>query len=454
MKPLSLQHIARLVSGGLPAAGGPPALRVQTDSRRVAAGDLFVALRGERFDAHDYLEEVASKGAAGALVERGRGRACLPCIEVADVLTALQQLAAEHRRLLEGLVIAITGSNGKTSTKDFMAAIMATKLPTRATLGNLNNHIGLPLTLLAQEENEGCLVAEMGMNHAGELRVLTDIARHDAAIITHIGVAHIEHLGSRDAIAWEKATVATQVPAGGVVVLNADDDYSERIARHCQARVLTAGRLGGEIRILEEQQLGAGSRFVLDFAGQRQECQLPLPGAHMVSNAALAAAMGWAQGVAPAAIAEALASVQITGGRMQLRLAGELRFLDDSYNANPDSACAALQTLVGLSGGGRRFAVMGLMGELGAMEQSGHERVGRHAACCGVDTLIAVGQSAALQAMLDAAKHAGLGQCMAFADHAQCAAWLRSELRPQDAVLLKGSRSAAMERIFSLFQTA
>ena len=455
MKPLDLQTLCRLAAGDLRGVGSVVPRRVVSDSRQVGQGDLFVALRGERFDGHEYLPQVASAGAAAALVQRGRAMPGLACIEVDDVLGGLQRLAAGYRQLLKPLLIGITGSNGKTSTKDFLAAIMAQQMPTRATLGNLYNHIGLPLTLLSLEEQERCAVVEMGMNHAGEIRALCDIARPDAAIITHIGVAHIEHLGSRDAIAWEKATLAAQVPESGVVVLNADDDYSGKIARHCQGRVLLAGLAAtAGVRVLDAECSEKGSRFVLDFEGRRQVCELPLPGAHMMGNAALAAAMGWAQGLHPEQIAQALAGVSITPGRMQWRSVRGLRFLDDSYNANPDSACAALAALMALKGAGRRIAVLGRMGELGAFEQAGHEQVGRMAAQCGVDALLSVGDSPALQQLGEAAKAAGLACWQHFGTHDEAVQWLRANTAAGDAVLLKGSRAAAMETIFSRYQAS
>src|SRR4051794_13375872 len=234
MKPMSVQMIAEYCGGRVASGDGTRICkRTSTDSRQIQTDDLFVALVGERFDAHEFVPQVARAGAAAVLVNRTPyNAAALPCavIEAPDTLAALQQLAHRHRVLLDPLVIGITGSNGKTSTKDFTAAVMRRKFEVFATSGNLNNHIGVPLTLLSVEERHTCAVVEMGMNHAGEIAPLCAIAEPDAAIITNIGVAHIEYLGSREGIAQEKGVLAESVPAGGVVILNANDDFTKSIA--------------------------------------------------------------------------------------------------------------------------------------------------------------------------------------------------------------------------------
>ncbi|MFZ4765094.1 MAG: UDP-N-acetylmuramoyl-tripeptide--D-alanyl-D-alanine ligase, partial [Roseimicrobium sp.] len=239
MKELTIQTIADF-AGGVLLSGDPLATcaSVSTDSRKIQPGELFVALVGDRFDAHDFLTQVAQAGPGALLVSRIPAEpASLGCalIKVDDTLLALQSLARRHRELLAPLVIGITGSNGKTSTKDFTAAVMRPAFEVLATLGNLNNHIGVPLTLLALDERHRCAIVEMGMNHPGEIAPLAAMAQPDAAIITNIGVAHIEHMGSRHGIALEKGVLAEAVNPGGVVVLNANDDMSPEIAQRCRA---------------------------------------------------------------------------------------------------------------------------------------------------------------------------------------------------------------------------
>jgi UDP-N-acetylmuramoyl-tripeptide--D-alanyl-D-alanine ligase len=370
-------------------------------------------------------------------------------IEVKDTLVALQRLAARYREWHAPKVIGITGSNGKTSTKDLTRAVMAAKFQTSATAGNLNNHIGLPLSILRLGEGDECAILEMGMNHPGEIQVLAEIARPDAAIITNIGVAHIEHMGSREAIALEKGTLAEAVPAGGFVILNANDEFTPGIAARCRAQIVTAGIEAGDVAARDLKVEPGGTRFVLDFAGEKVEAHLPVPGEHMVGNAALAAAAGWRFGIEPAAIAEALRSAKLTGGRLETKHVGGIIFLDDSYNANPDSMRAGLRTLRAVETRGRRVAVLGRMGELGAHAEAEHSALGAFAATLGLDALCTVGENEA------GLIHQAAGSRLPgwhFPTHETCAAHLKSWLRPGDIVLLKGSRSAGMERVLSAFE--
>ncbi len=453
MKPLSLQILTECVGGRLIAGDASlMATGVSTDSRKIGAGEVFIALQGEKFDAHDFLAQVAQSGALAVVVHRlPSGWEQLGCavIEVPDTLIALQTLAREHKRMLHPKTIAITGSNGKTSTKDFIAAIMRRQNQVRATLGNLNNHIGVPLTLLQLNEGDTCLVVEMGMNHFGEIQVLADIAEPDTAIITNIGVAHIEFLGSRAGIALEKGMLAEAIPAAGCVVLNANDEFTASIAARSKAKVITAGIGLGDVCATITESSAAGSRFTLNFSGQSIVAAfLPVPGEHMVSNAALAAACAWHYGIAPEEIAAALSEVQLTKGRVQLKIIKGVSFLDDSYNANPDSMRAGLKTLMGLQIEGRKVAVLGQMGELGEHAEQGHREVGAYAAELGLDAVFTVGKEAAL--ISDAA--ASVCHSENLPDHAGCAAFLHEWLKPGDAVLLKGSRSAGMEQVLNLYE--
>jgi UDP-N-acetylmuramoyl-tripeptide--D-alanyl-D-alanine ligase len=455
MRPLPLQTLANFAGGTL-LRGEPTQFvsRLSTDSRKIGAGDVFVALKGDRFDGHTYAAQVAAAGAAAVVVSAEVGE--LPCavIRVPDTLLALQSLAQRYRVWHGAWIVALTGSNGKTSTKDLTAAVLSQQFAVFPTQGNLNNHIGLPLTLLSLRDEHDCAITEMGMNHAGEIRTLVDIAQPDAAILTNVGLAHIEHLGSQENIAWEKATLPTAISRSGTVVLNANDAYTDRIARLCQARVLTAGIEAGDVSAQDLVARETGTTFTLDFAGSRVKTTLPLLGRHMVGNAALAACLAWSRGMDPAAIATALSQAHLSGGRLEPKTLAGIRFLDDSYNANPDSMCAGLRTLAETAAP-RRFAVLGAMGELGSLKAAGHAQVGELAAEIQLDGLFTVGGEDA--ARISDAASATATHAMSiqhFPTHQACAAHLRETLQAGDLVLLKGSRSARMEQVLTHFQSA
>ncbi|MCE9518925.1 MAG: UDP-N-acetylmuramoyl-tripeptide--D-alanyl-D-alanine ligase [Verrucomicrobia bacterium] len=457
MKPLPLSTVAEHCEGKLIAGDGTRLVdRVVTDSRKVQSGDLFLALVGDKFDAHDFVTQVAQAGAAAVIVSRAPADPLPDCavILVPDTLEALQNLARQHRRLLNPLVIAITGSNGKTSTKDFTAAVMSRKYQVCATEGNLNNHIGLPLTILGMTTTQNCGVFEMGMNHEGEIALLCSIGEPDAGIITNIGVAHIENLGSREAIASEKGTLAACVPQDGLVVLNANDEFTSSISRRSKARIVTAGIGCGDVRAIVHESDETGSRFELNFSdGSSVETHLPVPGQHMVANATLAAACAWHYGVPPLEIADALRSVNLTKGRMQVKRIRGVMILDDSYNANPDSMRAGLNTLGTMNIQGRKVAVLGRMGELGSHAAQGHREVGECAAACGLDAVFTIGDEAVQISNAAAANHPAM-QTRNFSSHVACATFLREWLKDGDAVLLKGSRSAGMEQVLTHFASA
>jgi len=455
MKPIALQTLAAFALHGEPPYGSDRLVsRIVTDSRNILPGDVFVALAGDKFDAHHFIPQVISAGAAAIVVNRvdsGWEMGDCAVIVVPDTLLALQDIARGYRAWHQPLVIGLTGSNGKTSTKDMTATIMARKFTTHATLGNLNNHIGVPLTLLALKDGDECSVVEMGMNHPGEIKTLVDIALPDAAIVTNVGMAHIEFMGTQDAIAWEKGTLPANVHSEGIVVLNANDAFTPLIARHCQATVYTAGTNTGDVRAFDLRPGPEGTRFKLDFAGEVVETFLPVIGDHMVGNAALAACMGWAHGIAPAEIADALSKAELTGGRMQTKTVQGILFIDDSYNANPDSMKAGLSSLSAQAGRGQKIAVLGRMGELGAHAAEGHRGVGEYAASLSLSAIYSVGDEAAQ--ITDAARAAGHAGTHHFQSHEACAAHLKKMLQPGDAVLLKGSRSAGMEKIIPHFHT-
>ena len=459
MRALPVSRIVELCGGTLRSGDGSRLVTsANTDSRKIAGGEVFVALVGDKFDAHDFIPQVAAAGAAAVIVSRVDDQwRELPCaiIEVADTLRALQQLAHGYRLLHDPLVVAITGSNGKTSTKDFTRAVLAKKFKVCATVGNLNNHIGVPLTILRLGDDDDCCLLEMGMNHHGEIKVLTDIAEPDAGIITNIGVAHIEHMGSREGIAKEKGTLAEAVPAGGWVVLNANDDFMPHIADRTKGEVVTAGIGCGDVCAFKLEPKAGGTEFNLCFGTKKEwlPAFLPVPGQHMVGNATLAAAIGWKLGIERQDIVQALREVKLTGGRLETKHIGGVTFLDDSYNANPDSMRAGLRTLAALNGSGRRIAVLGRMGELGVHATTEHQSLGTFAAEMNLAALFTVGNEADL-VTASAAAHSPSLITHHFPTHADCAAHLRTFLREGDTVLLRGSRSAGMEKVLSHYQAS
>ena len=453
MNPLSISQIADLAGAKLEQGVGKALVeRISTDSRTIKKGELFVALRGENFDGHKFAEDVAKSGAAGAIVDlkwNGKAPKTFAIIRAEDTLLAYQNLAANYRKSLPIKVLGITGSNGKTSTKDFAASVLGRKFRVAKTQGNFNNHVGLPRTILDATSEHEVGVWELGMNHPGEIAALAKIAAPDAAIITNIGVAHIEFMGSRDAIATEKGALAEAVGAEGTVILNADDPFSKKIAERTRAQVILAGTSEGMIRAIDIQQSADGSEFTIIEGAHRCRAQLPVPGIHMVQNALLAVAAGRAFGLSLEEAAGGLASAPLTKARLQIKEINGVQFLDDSYNANPDSMKAALQTLVELDADGKRIAVLGEMRELGKETQRGHEEVGECAASLGVDHLIGIGEMGAVIAR--AAVKAGLKESLAVGSTSEAADRLIEIAEPGDLVLIKGSRLARTEEVIEQF---
>ena len=332
-------------------------------------------------------------------MDSGRRSARARCKAVAAALPA---------QLCPLKVIAITGSNGKTSTKDFTAAVLAERFRVVKTEGNLNNHIGLPQTILRASSRHEMGVFELGMNHPGEIAPLAGIAGPDAAIITNIGVAHIGLMGGREAIAREKGMLAEAVGPEGHVVLNADDEFSKAIGARTRARVVFAGIGCGEVRVTEIRPQPGGSRFTLQAGGESVEGWLDVPGVHMIQNATLAVAAGRVFGLTLAECVIGLQKAPPARGRLEPKTVSGIRFLDDSYNANPDSMLVAIRTLVHMPDSVRRIAVLGQMNELGDETESGHRQVGEAAAREALHCVISVGELAAQ--ITDAAREGGVSR--------------------------------------------
>jgi len=427
---------------------------VSIDTRSLRPGLLFLAIRGPRHDAHAYLADALNAGAAGLVVERGHELPApaqrVPVIEVDDTTRALGALASGHRAGFAGPVIAITGSNGKTTTKEMCAAILGSLSPCLSTKGNLNNEFGLPLTLLERDAEQRSVVVELGMNHRGEIARLAAIARPTIGVLTNVGTAHIEFLGSRDEIAREKGDLLAALPPDGVAVVNADDARAREQAGRSRARVLGFG-LAPEADVRAERITALGERghaFDLVAGDERQAVHVAGIGEATVSNALAAAAAALAAGVSLAEAAVGLAAYRPVGGRMEpLALPRNIIVINDTYNANPQSMELALRSLASLRGSSRGLAVLGDMGELGETAEEAHRSAGRLVAELGLDFLFALGPHAEETAR--GALSAGMepSRVRVSKDHDELGSALRAMLRGNDWVLVKGSRSMRMERV-------
>jgi UDP-N-acetylmuramoyl-tripeptide--D-alanyl-D-alanine ligase len=428
---------------------------ISIDSRAIEAGALFVAITGPRHDGHDHLESAIASGAAGLVVERGRKLpappAGFPILAVADTTRALGDIAAGHRARFQGPVIGITGSNGKTTTKEILAAALSPAGVVLKTEGNLNNHYGLPLTLLRREGDEDFLVVELGTNHPGEIERLAEIAAPTVGVVTNVGTAHIEFLGSREGIGTEKGALIEALSATGVAILNADDPHVMAQAGRTRARVLTFGvETRADLCADAVRWENGAFHFTLCTPDGEQPVRIVGLGDTTIPNGLAAAGAALAAGASLAQIAEGLASYRPIAGRLAPRaLSDDVLVIDDSYNANPQSMEASLRMLAtsAACAAGRRIAVLGDMGELGNETEKAHRETGALAATLGLDRLLAVGRQAGQLAA--GAREAGLAQdaISSHADADDAALALAREIAPGDRILVKGSRAMRMERI-------
>ena len=446
-----------VATGGTAVARGERGVTagLTTDSRAVQPGCIFLALSGERFDGNSFAADASRKGAAAVVVSRLEGEYDPACtvVQVADTLAALQSLAKWWRGQLEPIrVVGLTGSSGKTSTKDMTLAILRRHYRAVATRGNLNNHIGVPLSILSTEKGTEAAVWEMGMNHKGELAPLCDMVQPHIGIITTIGSAHLEYLGTRDNIADEKCTVARALPRDGFMIFPAHDDYAGYIAAQTDATPIAVGGHHSRVRAINPRSSATGTTYTLYIEDVGDiPVTLPVPGAHMVSNSLLAAAAGWKLGCTLEEIAAGLASPALTRGRLACMQVDGFTVVDDTYNANPESMKAALETVAALKGPNNRFAVLGKMGELGESGIAAHADMGWCAASLGYAAVVVVGNECAETTALCQAAAESI-PAMLVETPAEAAAALRQLIRPGDAILFKGSRSAGMERtMYELF---
>ncbi len=445
---LSLEEIARMAgtkAPDLPAVAGGYSI----ESRSIRPGELFFAIRGEKRDGHDFIEAALGAGAVAAVASRGPWRAARRLLLAADPKAALQQLAARARERWGGRVVAITGSNGKTTTKEVAASLLATRLRVAKSEGNLNNDLGLPLSLLRVEESAEVAVMEMGMNHAGEIRALARIARPDVGVVTNVSAAHLEFFGSIDEIALAKRELIESLSEGGTAVVNADDDRVRSFPSVHSGRTVTFGiEAPAEIRAVDIEDRGpAGTRFRLTPGGL--EFTTPLAGRHNLYNTLAGLAVAWALGITPESLRAAVAALRPAGMRGEILTVGGIRIINDCYNSNPRAAEMMLD-LLAATPAKRRVAVLGEMLELGENSESLHRQVGRKAADHKIDLL--AGVRGAARHLVDEAVRQGLpGGAAHFFEAAPAAGeFLRTALQPGDAVLFKGSRAVKLEKALEI----
>jgi UDP-N-acetylmuramoyl-tripeptide--D-alanyl-D-alanine ligase len=458
-----LLEAVRIMNGELLTSGGDrPFHGAALDSRRIRGGELFFALPGERTDGHRFVAQALTAGAAAAVVERRYLRQhpleaeawsrLGPVVAVDDGLEALHGLSREVRRSTPRKLVGITGSAGKTTTKEILATLLGGRFRVARSPGNFNSLYGFPLALLDIPADTEWMVAEMGMSEPGELGRLSRLAKPDVAVLTNIGSAHLERFGRIEAIAEAKAEILQGLPPEGLVVANADDPLVMAIGGRHAGPIVTYGRSpeaiarGIDVRGLRVQPGpgGDGSRLELEVKGASHEVRLPLHGSYNVDNFLAAAACAWALGVPAAEIAARAGQIEGGSGRGRLlRLEGPAVVIDDSYNSNPEAAVRALESALALPAE-RHWAVLGEMLELGEAAPALHEQVGRRAASLGFSPVVGVGPLG--RPLLEGAKAAGAAVRW-FETAAAAAAWVQEELRAGDVLLVKGSRGVGLEAV-------
>jgi len=432
--------------------------RTCTDSRQAQAGDLFFAIQGENFDGHDFLREVAAKGAAAVVIRRKKIPAPPPecaVLEVDDPRAALGRFAAAYRREFDLPVVCVAGSNGKTTVKELIASALRRNRATLWSEASFNNDIGVPLTLLRLENSHQAAVLEAGTNHPGELAPLVRMIQPKYGVLTNIGREHLEFFGDVAGVAREEGALAELLPADGRLFVSGDNEWTEEIIRRACAGPVRVGlgeRNDWRAKRIRPDKNGVTFRVDAPKMDWNGEYRVNLLGRHQVINALLAIAVSEELGLGSPAVRDGLAGCRPAKMRLQFWEAGGVRVLDDTYNANADSVLAALETLCDLPLQGRRVAVLGDMNELGAHSEAAHAEVGRRAAELGIGQLFAVGKMAPVTAR--AARDAGLARVIEFADVEAAVNAVRSFLKTGDVVLLKASRAVRLERIAETLRAA
>lgn len=443
MKAFTLQEAAAAL--GLPQMQAQATLAdVCTDTRKIQPGSLFVCLRGERFDGHSFASQAAQLGAAALLVDHPVD-ADVPQLVVTDTGKALLQLAGWYRRRFQLPVVGLTGSVGKTTTKEFIALVLGAKYNALKTLGNLNNEIGVPQMLFRLEDSHTAAVIEMGMNHFGEISRLTRAVAPTVGLITNIGVSHIENLGSRAGILQAKLEILEGMAPDAPLIVNMDNDMLRTVKLGDRPLLTFAiDDQSADFTATDIAEQGSTTTFTVHHSTFTQPVIIPTVGIHNVYNALAAMAVGYVTGVDSAAAASALANYVPAGMRQNLVQVGGVQVIEDCYNASPDSMRAALQTL-GKLPVHRRYAVLGAMLELGDYAKEAHTQVGKMAAENGIDGVLAYGADAAY--IVEAAKQAGLENARLFDTKEALAQSLAQQVQPGDGVLFKGSRGMHLEDV-------
>jgi UDP-N-acetylmuramoyl-tripeptide--D-alanyl-D-alanine ligase len=430
---------------------------IAIDSRKISLSEFFVAIRGDVYDGHRFCADVVQSGVNGLLFDireigslpiaewRQKG---IACIGVQDTTRALGDLAAYHRRRFSVSVVAITGSSGKTTTRSMTSDILCRRFKVLSTAGNYNNHIGLPLTLLNLKREHEWAVLELGMNHSGEIDRLSEICRPDIGVITTIGTAHLENFASTDGILQAKAEIFAHLHPEGMAILNMDDPRLRGLSRRLSVPVIFFGlNPGARVRARQVETRSSGTSLILDLPDESVEVKIPAAGAFMATNALAAATVGFALGLSGDEIKAALEKFKPVKGRMNvIETARQVHLVDDTYNANPVSMAAAIETLQKIKDGHRGILVVGDMLELGKESAELHRKIGEIAAAAGMAALYATGSFADAVAQGAAGRGMDTGRIFVGDRQAICE-HLKSSLRKGDWVLIKGSRAMGMERI-------
>ena len=451
---LSLRKIAEFVSATGKFSPEEVAVGYSIDSRTVGAGQLFFAVRGERLDGHDFVEQALKNGAVAAVVRKdqlGRYPEDARLLAVEDTLVALQTLATAVRKQWSKPLIAVTGSAGKTTTKEAIAHVLSAQFRVLKSQGNFNNHFGLPLMLLKLEPEYEVAVIEMGMSHAGEIRALAKIAQPEIGVVTNVAPVHLEFFDSIAGIARAKYELVESLPANGTAVLNADDEYVSQFGRDFKGKVVMYGtRPTADVRAEKICSKGReGTEFEFVIGSVREAARLPLVGEHNVLNALAAVAVGLERGMKPSEAVAALATLAPAERRGEVLQLGNITAINDCYNSNPKALEAMVDALAAMAAK-RHVVVAGEMLELGSAGEELHRKAGRHIAGKKIDVLLGVRGLA--QAMVDSARDAGI--CAEFvASSEEAGEWLAREARDGDMVLLKASRGVKLEKALETWKT-
>lgn len=420
---------------------------ITTDSRKVQQGDLFIALKGEKFDGHEYAE-LAVKNGAAAVVSQQEFDTTIPYLLVKDTLKALQDLAKYYKGKFHIPFVSVTGSSGKTTTKDMLASVLSEKYNVLKTEGNFNNAIGLPLTLFRLERAHQICILEMGMNSLGEIEVLADIVRPQAGVISNVGTAHIENLKSRENILKAKTEMFTYFDEKNTAVINGDNDMLQKLVNTPYKVIRYGLESHNDCRAVNIRENGeAGTSFDVEYQGKSTTYHVPMPGIHNVYNAMSTICIGKLYGLNEDEINAGLQKFKPSKMRMEI-FQGILntKVINDAYNANPDSMMAAINVIAGVETAGRRVCILGDMFELGEFSEEGHRTIGRYAAQNNIDVLIAVGKMAA-ETIKGASLVGANQQLICFEDNEEVIKNLKGIIRDRDTILIKGSRGMHMENI-------